>query len=33
MRENDITAEMELYIGPTLRKQMELLSGAECLHS
>lgn len=33
VRGNDITAEMELCIGPTLGKQMDPVSGAACLHS
>lgn len=30
---NDITAEMEVCVGPTLRKQMGPVNGAACLHS
>lgn len=33
VRGNDIKAEMELCIGPTLGKQMDPVSGAACLHS
>lgn len=30
---NDITPEMEVCVGPTLRKQMGPVNGAACLHS